>query len=235
MVTYEELVSNRQTALLEIDAGTSTINALARELQEGISLADSVKLVNLMWNERDARILKADLFAAFPKRNAETILSRGLDAKVSNSFVLTATRQFFADSSAFIEANAIERLNSFSRCKLDDEDALEDYIKLRKNLVRYIAFLDWGIYDIRTKLLNRDIDCWCDINESVMAIESGDYMIWDNFPELLAEAHKTYAINHLNRMAEVNMRSIEWNFEGIQAFMELRLIFAKYLNPEVKD
>ena len=235
MVTYEELVANRQTALLEIDARTSAISALAKKLQEGISLPDATELINSMWNERDARILKTELSSAFPKRNSEAILGYGLDAKITNSFVLKATHEFFADSAAFIEANAIERLASFSRCKLDDEDALEDFIKLRKNLVRYIAFLDWGVYDIREKLLNRDIDCWCDINESVMAIESGDYMIWDNFPELLSEAHKNYALNHLARIGDVNMRAIQWNFEGIQAFMELRLIFAKYLNPKVAD
>lgn len=231
MSTYAELLVNRNAARGELDAGVSSLVDLADKLKDGVSYQEAILIIDHFWKPRDAGVMKTRLFTSFPERNGEIILEHDLDAKIRERIATVTTRDFFVSAHRYILDQVNAQLAIFSKLRTDNATEFAAYVTFRKQIARYLAFLDYGVHDIKESLLNLGEKRWTELPGSPGSVESSEYMLWDNIPEMVTEAHDTFVRNHLDRKDHITLHSLDWCFDTIRATMELSLLFADYMKP----
>lgn len=231
MTTYAELLLGRNSARGELDAGTSSLSHLAVRLKEGVSYEEAIVIINQFWGARDAGVMKTRLFTSFPERNGQIIREQDLDGKIRERIATAVTRGFFIEAHRYILDQVNAQLAIFSKLRTDNATEFNAYIEFRKQVARYLSFLDWGVHDIKEALLTHGNKGWKELPGHPGSVDTSDYMLWDNIPEMVADAHATFVKNHLDRKDHINLNSLDWCFDVVRATMELTLLFADYMKP----
>lgn len=233
MISYFELLKQRNDAYGELDASVSSFSALADQLREGVTYQQAIEIVNQFWRPRDAGVMKTRLFTSFPKKNGELILQSDLDNKIRDRMTTVITREYFKNAHAYIEDRIEKYLAIFKKLETSDKSSYGVYLDFRKQVARYLGGVDYGVYDLKPELLNGGVKVWGDLKCDESAIESGDYMLWDDLPLMIKEAHQTFTHNHLDRKEHINLNNLSWCFDNVRAHMEFCVLFAGWLQlPE---
>lgn len=229
MITYSGLLEKRNAAYGELDASVSSFSALADELHNGVTYQQAIQIINQFWNTRDAGVLKTKLFTSFPKKNGEIILQSGLDAKIQERMATVVTREYFGEAHAYILKMVDAYLEVFKKLSTTETASYNVYLDFRKQVARYLGGVDYGVYDLKPVLLDGAAKEWKDLKCDESAIESGDYMLWDDLPHLVKEAHQTFTHNHLDRKEHITLNNLTWCFDNVRAHMEFCALFAGWL------
>lgn len=228
-VTYDQLVESRNAAMSEMNGCTSSLKGMAEKLQEGVSLKEACEIVDRFWPTREAGDLKTRLFSSFPKENGQVLLNKGLDKRIVENIAVDITRAYFHNISEYVAFKVEESLNHINGLGLDNSAAADAINELRKQVARYLGYINWGVYEIKTQLLGKNVD-WEELSPSVDGVENGDYLFLENLPLLTEQAHDRYVEENLPQKYGFALSDIEWRFGSLEAVMELSLLFAKYLH-----
>lgn len=228
MIEYEELIKERDIARAELDAGVSSLLTLGKKLKEGVSYDDAVLIVKQFWDKRDAGQIQALLLNSFPERNGEIILEKNIDSRVAEKLSIVTSVKFFDDAFAYINQEMIRVMEKFKAHLTEDTHDFVKFMEFRKDTARYVAFMDWGAYDLKDHLIN-GCNNWEDLPPTVNSIETGDYMLWDNPAVNVIKVHEEFKERHLNRKDYISLGSLDYCFDSVICSMELALLFARTL------
>lgn len=229
-VNFEKLVEFRNAARAEMVGCTEALTSMAEKMKEGVEFKEACEIVNRFWPTREAAELKTRLYTSFPKENGEIILRMGLDKRISDSISTELTRQYFTAMGVYIQHQTQVILDDINAKPLNSQDAVATLNRLKAQVLRYINFVSWGVYEIKAQLLDRKPKIWEDLSAEVQSVENGDHLFLENIPELIGKAHDKFIEENFPTTYSVSLADVEWRFDSLDSVMELSLLFASFLN-----
>lgn len=226
---YEALAELRSQAQLELSATTGTVGALMTKLREGVSYEEAIEIIERFWEPREAQSMKLELFTSFPQRNGELIMHKGLDDKLSKAINVETTRQFFAQASGLLQAQVSLILSAVNSQPLNCEAAVDTMNDVRKQLAKFVEYMGWGVYDIRSQLLSGGPSSWHSLTTEVKIIEDGDYLFLESLERAIDDSIKVFVERDLPAKWDMTLTSVDHRFSIIEAVMEMIMLFAEYV------
>jgi hypothetical protein len=228
---YEQLVEARTNAQTELSAVGGALKGLVTQLRHGVSYEEAVEIVNRFWEPREAMVLKTKLYNNFPKENGRIILEKGLDDRVRATITTVITQAFFVKASEDLQCQIRAVLDHVNGLPVQSTPELVTTINtVRMQVAKFLGYMGWGVYEIRSQLLSNGAAKWEDLSPTVDIVEQGDYLFLENLEQLVGEALKTFVDKEMPVRWEMSLGSVEYRLNTIEAVMELILLFANYLH-----
>lgn len=229
-VTFSELLEVLTAAKAELHSTTDSMSGLKKELEDGVSLQQASGIADRFWTTREAMAVKVRLFDSFPKQNGLILLEKGLDEKVCGRISLDVSHAFFAKAKDYLACEIDQHLAEINGKGLDCEHTAEHLNLLRRDIARFLCYINWGVYEIRSQLLDEKIQDWSQLSGSIETIESGDYLFLENLAEKVSTALEEFSANNFPDKSRLSIREVDYQFDGVEAVMELVIMFARYLS-----
>lgn len=229
-MNYEQLNQQHSAAKGEMSTYGERMGGLVKKLEDGIDLREACEVADRFWDAREAAEIKTRLFNSFPKVNGRVLLDKELDKSIILKIPTEETRRFFDASTVYIQTKLDQTLAHINSLGLDHEVAAEMMMALRKETARYLAFVTWGIYEIKAQLLDPAPKRWEDLSPTVDSVESGDYLFMENLGVLVERAHATFIEEHFPETYTLSLDNFSFRLGTIEAVMELAAMFSRYLH-----
>lgn len=229
-VTFSELLEVLNAAKAELHSTTDSMSGLKKELEEGVSLQQASGIADRFWSPREAMSVKTRLFDSFPKQNGRILMEKGLDEKVCGRISLDVSHAFFVKAKEFLVCEIDQHLEEINSKGLDCEHTAEHLNLLRRDIARFLCYLNWGVYEIRNQLLDENVQGWAQLSGSIETIESGDYLFLENLGEKVGTALEEFSLNGFPDKSRLSIGEVDYQFDGVEAVMELVIMFARYLS-----
>lgn len=229
-MNYEQLEQQHQAAKAETNAYVERMGGLIKKLETGIELREACEVADRFWDAREAAEIKTRLFNSFPKVNGRVLLDKDLDEKITLKMPTDEARKYFEVSGLYIQTKIDQSLKNINSLGLDNEAAAELLTALRKEVARYLGFINWGIYEIKAQLLDSKPNRWEDLSPNVDSVENGDYLFMENMGVLVEKAHTVFVKENFPDTYTLSLSSFNWRFSTIEAVMELVGLFSMFLH-----
>lgn len=226
---YEALGALHTQAQLELSATTGTVGALMNKLREGVSYEEAIEIIERFWEPREAQSMKLQLFTSFPQRNGELIMYKGLDDKLSKAINVETTRQFFVQASSLLQAQVSLILSAVNSQPLECAATVDTINNVRKQLAKFVGYMGWGAYEIRSQLLSSGPKSWESLPTEVKIIDDGDYLFLESLEGVINDSIKTFVERDLPSKWDMTLTSVDFRFGTIEAVMEMIMLFAEYV------
>jgi hypothetical protein len=228
-ICLTQLVELRNAAHAEMTNSTAAMKDLVKQLQEGVSYKEACEVANRFWPVREASEIKLRLFDSFPKENGQVILNKGLDKRISDTIATEQAQKYFEAAGVYISEKVQAILDDINSKNLACQDAAFTLNTLKAQVSRYMGFVNWGVYEIKTQLLDPDPKQWGDLSPSVESVENGDYLFLENIPNLVDKAHAKFIEENFPYKYSLSLGDVDWRSSTLGAVTELSLLFAAYL------
>lgn len=213
------------------------IESVVKHLRNGVSFPVAANIINTYWGDSaKGKQLKLKLSSSDLRVNGETILHTNIDREDILKIVgeRKGIYEYFTAVHAYINDRVDTVLEGLHRAEFNEVE-LACYNEFRKEVVRYLDYINNYFWDIRTLLEKEDTTCWTQLGIPTAGSDDGDYLFFDSFKEDLDRQHKVFMENFVDLKNIDNwysLSSCEHFANRLTAQIKLPYLFACWLDEK---
>lgn len=233
----QELQTLKEIALAETNKFVADVEVVVKHLREGVSFEVATTIIESYWgNSAKTKELKLQLNSMDRSANGRVILHTNIDKEDVLRIMgdRKAVEDYFTAVHAFIDDRIETVLNGLKRTNFTEAE-LVSYNTFRKEVVRYLDYINNYFYDIQPILEKDEITCWTQLATKTGRSEDGDYLFFDSFKEELKREQKYFVETHVNldkASDYYSLSSCECFAKRLDSQVKLPYLFACWLDKE---
>lgn len=234
---WQIITQRMQAATSASTTARESANLVIDTLQEGVEISVAHRIISEHWGDTGtASRLRTKLFGKFPKENGEVLLYAPLTEDDLERWKgdRTEVMEYFGLVHAYVIEHVAALTAKMNRYDSSDMAALELYNGFRKNVLRYICYIDYEFYSVRQILEEDGVLDWDNLAKllPIAEIENGDYLFMDDFIPKLVETQGTYLERDIQVEArdQYSVNDMEWVLRKMVPHIRIPFLFGEYLN-----
>lgn len=227
----KDLNAHFLAALKEISQIREAALLVVAQLKNGVNVETAYSIIDRYWVGSDAVRMKQNLQAAFPDENGRMLLNAPFNDKMGIAMDFVVTRDYLNQVFPEIIRLVEEKFALINSRDLNDEAAMQLYIKFRKEPARFVEYVQDGWFEGREGLENGAICGWQDLKDEARCVDNGQFLMLDDYRHTIGEAKKQVFEYLFSKTQAQNLSlgDTSWNTDRAETRIKLCQYFLNYL------